>query len=206
MLLDTSTLRVALAVVDLTLLLLFYFSTYRRTRSTYSGWWCLALLLFLAGNAAYLLNGTVQQWWANSSGNVLLVSGAAGSGPGPVRCGPSRRAVGIRRSLPRSPPWRPWWTTRHQHLGRRPGLPRRHGPDRPGLQGAVPAGARLFAGAPHRAVGAGILAAFYFGRFIAFVTDGPAGPVFGSVFGSATTTVFSAVILVVASFTMAELS
>ena len=77
MTLDTSTLRVALAAVDLTLLLLFYFITFRRTRSTYSGSWCLALLLFLAGNAAYLLDGTPHQVWANPLGNVLLVAGAS---------------------------------------------------------------------------------------------------------------------------------
>ena len=77
MMLDVATLRVALAVVDLTLLLLFYFITFRRTRSTYSGWWCLALLLFLSGNAAYLMDGTPHQVWTNPLGNVLLVAGAA---------------------------------------------------------------------------------------------------------------------------------
>ena len=77
MILDTATLRVALALVDLTLLLLFYFITFRRTRSAYSGWWCMALLLFLVGNSAFLLDGTTHQVWANPSGNVLLVAGAA---------------------------------------------------------------------------------------------------------------------------------
>ena len=77
MMLDTATLRVDLAVVDLTLLLLFYFITFRRTRSAYSGWWCLALLMFLSGNAAYLLDGTPHQIWSNPLGNVLLVAGAA---------------------------------------------------------------------------------------------------------------------------------
>ena len=66
--LDTLTLRVALAVVDLTLLTLFYFIAYRRTRSPYSAWWCVALSLFLLGNAAYLLDGTAHQQWANPHG------------------------------------------------------------------------------------------------------------------------------------------
>jgi hypothetical protein len=52
MMLDIPTLRVAFAVVALTLLLLFYFITFRRTRSAFSGWWCLALLMFLTGCAA----------------------------------------------------------------------------------------------------------------------------------------------------------
>ena len=56
------------------------------------------------------------------------------------------------------------------------------------------------------AVGSGILSVFYAARLVAFLADGPEGPVFLSIFGSVTTTLFSAVILVVASFTMAELS
>ena len=69
MVLDITTLRVALGVVALTLLLLFY-ASFRRTRSSYNGWWCIALLFFLAGNLAFLLNGTPYQVWANPSGNV----------------------------------------------------------------------------------------------------------------------------------------
>jgi diguanylate cyclase (GGDEF)-like protein len=208
MMLDTLTLRVALAVVDLTLLLLFYFSTYRRTRSAYSGWWCLALLLFLAGNAAYLLDGTVHQVWANPSGNVLLVSGAASIWAG---------ARSLRTAAPRS--WllavAPAITAVASVLDHPATNVWAGGPAYLIFMGALIGLAcrelflldRDFSHA-HRtlAVGSGILAAFYFGRLIAFVTDGPAGPVFGSVFGSVTTTVFSAVILVVASFTMAELS
>ncbi|MDQ1056474.1 hypothetical protein QFZ23_000375 [Arthrobacter globiformis] len=75
---DTATLRVAFAAMALTLALLFYFSTFRSTRSPYSAWWCAALLLFLSGSASFLLNGTPQQVWANPLGNFLLVSGAAG--------------------------------------------------------------------------------------------------------------------------------
>lgn len=208
MLLDTPTLRVALAVVDLTLLLLFYFVTYRRTRSAYSGWWCLALLLFLAGNAAYLLDGTVHQVWANPSGNVLLVSGAASIWAG---------ARSLRTAAPRS--WllavAPAITAVASVLDHPATNIWAGGPAYLVFMGAlIGLGCRelfmLDRGFSHAhrtlAVGSGILAVFYFGRFIAFVTDGPAGPVFGSVFGSVTTTVLSAVILVVASFTMAELS
>ena len=45
--LDTTTLRVVFAVVAVTLLGLFYFVTFQRTRSIYSAWWCAALALFL---------------------------------------------------------------------------------------------------------------------------------------------------------------
>ncbi len=75
--LDPISLRVSFAIVAVTLLALFYFVAYRSTRSAYAGWWCAALGLFLAGSAAYLLDGTSQQWWANPAGNVCVVAGAA---------------------------------------------------------------------------------------------------------------------------------
>lgn len=208
MMLDTATLRVALALVDLTLLMLFYFITYRRTRSAYSGWWCMALLLFLAGNAAYLLDGTVHQVWANPSGNVLLVSGAASiwagarslRAPSPrplhLAAGPAATAVVSLLDHPATNIWA-------------------GGPVYLAFMTAlIGLGSReLFLlerdySRVHRplAVGAGILAVFYLGRLIAFLADGPEGPVFTSAFGSAPMTVFSTITLVVASFTMADLS
>ena len=61
MVLDTATLRIAFALMAMVLGLLFYFSAYRFTRSPYSGWWCLALVFFLTGSAAFLFNGTGHQ-------------------------------------------------------------------------------------------------------------------------------------------------
>lgn len=75
--LESSALFVAFLVVALTTLALFYFVTYRSTRSAYCGWWCVALLLFLGGSTAYLLVDLGQQRWANPVGNALLVMGAA---------------------------------------------------------------------------------------------------------------------------------
>jgi diguanylate cyclase (GGDEF)-like protein len=208
MMLDTGTLRVALALVDLTLLMLFYFITFRRTRSAYSGWWCMALLLFLVGNAAYLLAGTVHQAWANPAGNVLLVTGAASiwaggrslRAPAPriwqLAAGPGITAVASVLDHPATNVWA-------------------GGPVYLGFMAVLIglASRELFLlerdySRVHRplAVGAGILAVFYTGRLIAFLADGPDGAVFASVFGSAPMTVFTAVTLVVASFTMAELS
>jgi diguanylate cyclase (GGDEF)-like protein len=208
MMLDTATLRVALSAVDLTLLVLFFFITFRRTRSAYSGWWCMALLLFLTGNAAYLFDGTVHQVWANPSGNVLLVAGAAciwaGARslrtavpkPGLLAAAPAVTAVASALDQPATNVWAggPFYLA---SMGVLIGLACRE----------------LFLldsnfSRAHRtlAVWSGILAAFYLGRLVAFLADGPEGPVFLSVFGSVPTTLFSAVILVVASFTMAELS
>jgi len=56
------------------------------------------------------------------------------------------------------------------------------------------------------AYGSALLGLFYLGRLTAFVLDGPGGPVFGAYFGSVVTTLLTSVILVLASFTMVELS
>jgi diguanylate cyclase (GGDEF)-like protein len=206
--LDTPTLRVAFAVVALTLLLLFYFNSYRRTRAAYSGWWCLALILFLTGSAAYLLDGTVHQVWANPLGNILLVAGSASVWSG---------ARSLRTAVP--PPW---------CLAAAPGIAGVVSVlDSPAMNdwsgGAVflalmgtligLASRELFLlgntySRVHRplTVGTGILAVYYLGRWVAFVADGRDGPVFSSIFGSAATTLVTAVLLVVASFTMTELS
>ena len=56
--LDTTTLRVSFGVVALTMLVLFYFVSFRTSRSTYCAWWCVALGLFMSGSVAYLLDGS----------------------------------------------------------------------------------------------------------------------------------------------------
>ena len=207
MMLDTATLRVALAVVDLTLLLLFYFITFRRTRSAYSGSWCLALLLFLAGNGVYLLDSPPHQVWAIPLGNVFLVGGAASIWAGArslrtraprfwyLAAGPAITAVASVLDEPATNDWA-------------------GGPAYLGSMGLLIGLAcrELFLldrhfSRVHRtlAVGSGVLSAFYLGRLAAFVLEGPDGAIFMTVFGSVTTTISSAVIMVVASFTMAEL-
>ncbi|MBJ2121290.1 GGDEF domain-containing protein [Arthrobacter sp. MSA 4-2] len=206
--LDTSTLRVAFGVVALIQLVLFYLVTFRRTRSAYSAWWCAAIGLFLAGSAAFLLDGTSHQVWANPLGNTLLVAGAA--------------AV--------------WAAARSLHRGR-PRVAQLAAPplltalasaaDSPAVNawsggpvflammsllfglGAL----EVWRPVPHRvrtqvplAVASGFLSLFYLGRGIAFVVDGVDGFVFTTYFGSAVTTLITLTLLVVVSFTMAALS
>lgn len=208
MMLDIATLRVALAVVDLTLLLLFYFITFRRTRSTYTGWWCLALLLFLSGNAAYLMDGTPHQVWTNPLGNVLLVAGAASIWAGArslrttvpkiwyLAAGPAITAVASVLDQPATNVWS-------------------GGPAYLGFMALlIGFGCRELILLDRHfsrvhltlAVGSGLLATFYLGRFVTFVLEGRDGSVFLTIFGSVPMTVCSAIIMVVASFTMAELS
>jgi len=208
MILDTATLRVAFAAMALVLALLFYFSTYRSTRSPYSAWWCAALLLFLSGSASFLFNGTPQQVWANPLGNVLLVSGAACAWAG---------ARSLRNLKPS-----PWLSA---------ALPVLAGVaaavDNPGSN--TWAGGETFLGsmamltglASHElwrlepgysrvripmAIAAGGVAGFYFCRLIVFLVNGQDGAVFVTYFGSAVTTMVTMVLLAVVSFSMAGLS
>jgi diguanylate cyclase (GGDEF)-like protein len=208
MVLDTATLRIAFGVMALVLGLLFYFSSYRTTRSPYSGWWCLALVFFLGGSAAFLLNGTAHQWWANTLGNVLLVHGGVAVWAGA-------------RSLREVPPKR-WVFT---------GLPVvtlvATAVDHPGTN--VWAGGGVFLGAMcltlalasqelwrlepgysrvrvPMAAAAVAMTVFYFGRLVFFLVDGQDGPIFVTYFGSAVTTMVTMVLLVEVSFSMAGLS
>jgi diguanylate cyclase (GGDEF)-like protein len=208
MVLDTTTLRIAFGLMALALVILFYFSAYRVTRSPYSGWWCVALLFFLTGSACFLLNGTAHQIWANPLGNMLLVLGAVAVWDGA-------------RSLRRLPPLK--WASM--------GLPAvtliAAVPDNPATN--TWAGGPVFLAAMSISIGlaslelwhlepgysrmripmataAGGLAVFYLFRFLAFIIDGPKGPTFVAVFDSDVTTLLTMILLVVVSFSMAALS
>jgi diguanylate cyclase (GGDEF)-like protein len=208
MALDTATLRVAFGLMALVLGLLFYFSAYRATRSRYSGWWCLALVFFLTGSAAFLLDGTPQQWWANPLGNVLLVHGGVAVWAGA-------------RSLRTVPP--PQWAFT--------GIPLvtlvASAVDNPATN--VWSGGPVFLAAmsltvglaarelwrlepgysqvriPMAATAAGF-SVFYLGRLIVFLLDGPDWDTFDVFFGSEVTTLVTIVMLAVVSFSMAGLS
>lgn len=208
MILDTATLRVAFALMALVMGILFYFSAFRSTRSAYSAWWCVALLLFLAGSASFLLNGTPHQVWANPLGNVLLVSGvasvwAAARSLRMLNCNvwlsiavPAIAGIAAALDNPASNTW---------------------------AGGAVfLASMCLFIGLSSRelwhlepgysrvriptAIASGAVAAFYLGRLVVFIAEGPASPTFVTYFGSSVTTLVTMVFLVVGSFSMAELS
>jgi diguanylate cyclase (GGDEF)-like protein len=206
--LDTATLRVAFGLMALLMALLFYFFAYRTTRAPYSGWWCVALALFLTGALAFLLDGTPHQGWANPLGNVLLVSGAVSVWSS---------ACSLRRAVPR-----PWmlvaapavtlvaslldspatntWAGGPVFLGSMALMfwlaTREMWPTAPGYTRVrVPMTASV-----------GLVAAFYTGRLIAFLTDGPGGRIFELFFGSAITTMLTMVLLVVVSFSMAAMS
>lgn len=206
--LDTSTLRVAFGVIAFTLFLLFYSVTFRRTRSPYSGWWCVALVLFLVGASLYLLDGSADQVWANPSANALLVAGAGGvwAAARSLRTDSPRywqlllgpAITGIASSLD-DPAVNDWsggavflgmmclmFTLASLELIRL----------EPGFSDV-----RLPLGAA-----SGLLSVFYLGRCIVFLALGPRDPVFVVFFGSSVTTLVTMVLLIAVSFSMAALS
>ena len=208
MVLDTATLRIAFGLMALVLVFLFYFSAYRITRSPYSGWWCLALVFFLAGSACFLLDGTPHQVWANPVGNVLLVHGgvAVWAGARSLRTVPPLKwaftgipLVTLVASVLDNPATNTWsggpvflgamsltiGLASHELWRLEPGYSRVRIP---------------------MAVAAGGLSAFYFLRWLAFLVEGQNGPTFVTFFGSAVTTMVTMVLLVVVSFSMAALS
>jgi diguanylate cyclase (GGDEF)-like protein len=208
MVLDTATLRIAFGLMALVLVVLFYFSAYRLTRSPYSAWWCGALLFFLAGSGCFLFDGTVHQVWANPLGNTLLVHGgvAVWAGARSLRTvRPPRWAftgiplVTLVASLLDQPATNTWsgGTVFLAAMSLTVGLASRE------LWRLEPGYSRVRI---PMAVAAGGLSVFYFFRWLAFLVEGQNGPVFVTVFGSAITTLVTMVLLVVVSFSMAALS
>jgi diguanylate cyclase (GGDEF)-like protein len=208
MALDTATLRIAFGLMALVLVILFYFSAYRVTRSPYSAWWCGALLFFLSGSGCFLLDGTAHQVWANPVGNTLLVHGgvAVWAGARSLRTvRPPRWAftgiplVTLVASLLDHPATNAWsgGPVFLAAMSLTVGLASRE------LWRLEPGYSRVRI---PMAVAAGGLSVFYFFRWLAFLVEGQDGPVFVTVFGSAVTTLVTMVLLVVVSFSMAALS
>ena len=75
-LLDRSTLMVVFAVMTLTILVLFYFDTYRQSRAPFAGWWCGAVASFFLAAGFYFMGEVRDITWATSLGNGVLVLGS----------------------------------------------------------------------------------------------------------------------------------
>lgn len=212
--LDTLTLRVDFAVMSCAMLALFYVTTYRSTRAAYCGWWCLSLILFLFSSAAFMLDGTWAQAWANPLGNALGVAGAATAWAG---------AASLRHRRP--PPWQLLAPSAIAAVTGALDDPAHNRWAGGGFFLALMALLLAVAGREmwlcarqpaetptHRtltrtvALGATVLALFYVGRWAAYVTRGPESHLFRTVFGSVPTTMLTMVMLVVISVSMSSLS
>jgi diguanylate cyclase (GGDEF)-like protein len=216
--LDAVTLRVSFAIVALTMLLLFYFVIYRVTRSTFCGWWCVALGQFLAGSAAYLLDGTAQQWWSNPTGNALLVGGAVSvwAGTRAIRGRPFHRSIIIGAMAVTAAvsaldhPSTNVWSGAPVFLGLM------------SLMFGLAAG-ELWTAAADRAgvrlreltygpilrslaIMAALTSMLYVGRTIAFIAVGQHGRLFDTYLGTEVTTLITTVLLATVSFSMTALS
>jgi diguanylate cyclase (GGDEF)-like protein len=217
--LDTASLRVTFGVVALTMLALFYFVTYRSTRSAYSAWWCAALGMFVSGASLYLFNGTVNQVWANPLANVLVVSGAAAVWAGArslwtsspawwqVVAGPAVVAVFSVVDDPADNIWaggpvflagmwillgmaaRELW---RQERAYSPGPTSDSSTYRLALRSMT--------------VGCGLVATYYLARWAVFLTVGWTDSLFSVYFGGQATTLISTVLLATVSFSMSTLS
>ncbi|GAB2708164.1 GGDEF domain-containing protein [Arthrobacter bambusae] len=205
--LDTVSLKLVLGVVTLTLCCLFLRS-FRRTRSPYGGWWCVALALWLAGNASFLLTGTPQQVWANPLGNALLVAGAFSvwAGTRSLRLLPTPRlqllagpGVTAVASVLENPAVNAWsgGLVYLVMMGTGMALAARE------LSLLKPRGSQA-----HRPLlfAAAVLVAYFLCRGIVYLLEGPAGPEFRSYFSPAVTCVFLIMLLITVSFSMTELS
>ncbi|MCT9870641.1 GGDEF domain-containing protein [Paenarthrobacter aurescens] len=207
MVLDAFSVRVALGVVTVTLLVLFC-ASFHRTRSPYAGWWSLALLEFMVGNAAFLLNGSSHQQWANPLGNVLVVAGAfsvwAGAKtlrdqtaePWKLALGPAVTAVASFLENPGNNVWSGGFV----YLAMM-------------TVGITLAAYDLwFIKASHSqvhkalSIAAGLLAVYYFGRWMVYAVEGPASHTFSTYFGPAPSGLISLVLLVTVSFSMTALT
>ncbi|MBT2584894.1 GGDEF domain-containing protein [Arthrobacter sp. ISL-95] len=205
--LDAFSVRVALGVVTVTLLMLFC-TSFHRTRSPYAGWWSLALLEFMVGNAAFLLNGTPHQGWANPAGNVLVVAGAfsvwAGAktlrdrkaAPWQLAVGPAVTAIASVLESPGNNVWSGGFVYLAMMT----------------LGIALAAYNLWFIKSSHSqvhkalSVAAGLLAAYYLGRWMVYAMEGPASHAFLTYFGPGPSSLISMVLLVTVSFSMTALT
>ncbi|GAA1530724.1 GGDEF domain-containing protein [Nocardioides humi] len=216
--LDTVTLRVAFGLVAICVLALFYSVTYRSTRSSYSGWWCVSLGCFIVSASLFLLNGTPVQILANPLGNAIAVLGA-----GCVwAAGRSLREIRVRwwqlAAVPAvvlaislaDDPRHDIWSGGAAYLAcmallvgasawELAQLLRVLGPAR-----ATRAQYRFAVRA--MVVVSSVISGFYLGRTVVFVAVGPDHVVFRAAFGGQVTTLLTMVLLVVVTFSMSALS
>ncbi|WP_062388517.1 GGDEF domain-containing protein [Demequina iriomotensis] len=218
--LDPLTLRVALAAVAATLLVLSYVGVYRRDRSRYSAWWTASLVTSGVGTALYLFNGTDAQVAANPVANILSALaaactwGAARSLSGratPWRAVAVGPTVTVLMSMLEHPSTNVWagnaalFVSMATYLWLAAFEMRRVSRERRESGGRY-AGSRADRATVVLGIGVCALAAFYTLRALLYLVVGPHDPVFAWTVGTTQTTIALIIALVVVTFTMSEMS
>lgn len=221
--LDVATLRIAFAILAGVLVVLFYAAAYRPTRAPFSGWWTVALTLFLCSALAFLGNGSVAQGVLNPLGSGLAVAGAEAAWCGarslhtqPLRwrwlaVGPVIAVVAGAVDDPVHNTWAgglPFLilmsagfagASLEMRAATRSLAERTTGRRETDGQGLL-----VLAGALRAA--SGLLALYYAGRAAAYAWAGPYSHTFTTFFGTGPTTLLLLVQLATVSFTMSSLS
>lgn len=219
--LDPLSLRVALSVVAVTLLVLTYTAVHRRDRSRYTQWWMASLIATGLSSTLYAFNGTPAQVVANPVANVAGVCGGLLAWTAarslrhrrvPWAAAAAVLTVVLLASVMDSPASNTWaggaaflaglalaLTLAAREVAQARAEHRHAGPGRAlGHDGSRPLVTLGF--------GVAALAAFYWLRAALFVAVGPDDPLFVHAVGATPTTLVVIVVLVVVTFTMTELS
>jgi diguanylate cyclase (GGDEF)-like protein len=205
--LDPFSVRMVLAAVILTLIVLSCVSS-RRLRSPFTDWWRASLCLFFAGNCAFLLNGTSLLAWANPPGKALVVAGAFSVWAGARKL--RDRKISAWQLAPA-----PLITYVASVLDTAESSLWSGGLVYLGLTAAglgMSAAEMWFAKSTHTratkflALTAALTSLYYLGRAITFVLEGHDGNLFQTVFGYAPAALVHLIFLVSLSFTMNALS
>ncbi|WP_084078369.1 diguanylate cyclase [Demequina sp. NBRC 110057] len=217
--LDVTTLRIALGVVSLTVLVLFWAAVYRPTRSPFAGWWTMSLAWSTLSPLLLLFNGTPAQVVLNPASNVIAVWAgvsvwwATRSLRGsrvPVWVMPVASLAALLAAVADDPSRNVWAGNGvlFALMGLFFGLgawdmwsawrSRRAAPDRRDQQEALMA-------LVVSSLAASLLAAYYLVRLVLFLAGGPTSEAFTSVAGAGATTIVLLVVLVAVTFSVSAL-
>lgn len=218
--LDIVTARVVLAAVACCVLVLFFFGAFRATRSRFTLSWCLSLVAAFASTAAFLFNGTPLQAVMNPLGSVLAVVGttwmwasarAVAGRPRPWWIALVPAAIVALAAGLDDPATNVWAGGAFMLAGMAAGmlagsweLVRVAGRHAARAQERLGRGARV--AVVSLAVGSGTLGAFYLARMVAYIVAGPSAVSGAVLLGSATTSLLLTLVLVIATYSVGELS
>ena len=218
--LDIDTLRFVQAITAACTFLLVYAGTYRRIRAPYAGWWSLAVIASSTSTLTYLAADLVGARAASAIGNGLAVVGASmiwasarslrntrtqwwvWAGPGVLTAAVSALEA------PQGEAW-PGGLTLLLGMAAMTGLAAVElwslvREPQPRRSVGEPTEARVAMVA--MAVTATTIASFYLARGIVFLTQGPDSALYQDWFGPRMTTLLITLMLVVVTYTVAELS